>query len=125
MLNPLASHEALAISHPASVLRVQCIGEPRYNLVLHIEEVGNWFVEALGPQVIPVSASISCTFTRSRLPLRCTEPSRTYRTFNSRPICFTSMGLPLKLNAVLRAMTNEPLMRDRSVVRLSVIPSTK
>jgi hypothetical protein len=33
-------------------LRVQRIGEPRYNLVLHIEEVGNWFVEALGPQMI-------------------------------------------------------------------------
>jgi hypothetical protein len=33
-------------------LRVQCIGEPRYYFVLHIEEVVDWFVEALGPQVI-------------------------------------------------------------------------
>src|SRR6516165_10237862 len=33
-------------------LRVQRIGEPRYNFVLHIEEIGNWFVEALRPQVI-------------------------------------------------------------------------
>src|SRR5205807_9896568 len=30
-----------------------------------------------------------------------------------------------KVNAVLRAMTSEPLMRDKSVVRLSVRPSTK
>src|SRR5712675_1294232 len=36
-----------------------------------------------------------------------------------------STALPLKVNAVLRAMTNEPAMRDRSVVRLSVTPSTK
>src|SRR4030095_3503511 len=33
-------------------LRVQRIGEPRYNFVLHIEEVGHWFVEALRPQMI-------------------------------------------------------------------------
>src|SRR6516225_6529129 len=33
-------------------LRVQRIGEPRYNFVLHIEEVGDGLVEALGPQVI-------------------------------------------------------------------------
>src|SRR5215469_4947174 len=33
-------------------LRVQRIGEPRYNFVLHIEEVGDRLVEALGPQVI-------------------------------------------------------------------------
>ena len=29
------------------------------------------------------------------------------------------------VKAVLRAITKEPLMRDRSVVRLSVTPSTK
>ena len=29
------------------------------------------------------------------------------------------------MNAVLRAITNAPLMRDKSVVRLSVTPSTK
>src|SRR6516165_3315663 len=60
-----------------------------------------------------------------RLLLRCTEPSSTYRTFNSRPSFFTSTGLPLNVNAVLRAITNAPLMRDKSVVRLSVTPSTK
>src|ERR1700758_5221094 len=30
------------------------------------------------------------------------------------------MALPLNVNAVLRAMTKEPLIRDRSVVKLSV-----
>jgi len=60
--------------------------------------------------------------TRIRLPPRCTEPSSTYRTFNSRPTCLTSTALPLKVNAVLLAMTNEPVIRERSVVRLSVTP---
>ena len=42
---------------------------------------------------------------------------------SSRPSFFTSTALPLKVNAVLRAITNAPLIRDRSVVRLSVTPS--
>ena len=45
--------------------------------------------------------------------------------FNSRPTCRTSIDLPLDEKARLRAMTNEPLMRDKSVVKLSVTPSTK
>ena len=35
------------------------------------------------------------------------------------------MALPLNVKAVLRAITNEPLMRERSVVRFSVMPSAK
>src|SRR5262245_39910997 len=38
---------------------------------------------------------------------------------------FTSVGLPLKVNAVLRAMTKLPDRRERSVVRSSVRPSAK
>src|ERR1700751_2561088 len=45
--------------------------------------------------------------------------------FSSRPSFLTSKALPLNVNAVLRAITNAPLMRDKSVVRLSVTPSTK
>jgi hypothetical protein len=33
--------------------------------------------------------------------------------------------LALEVNAVCRPITNEPEMRDKSVVRLSVTPSTK
>ena len=44
---------------------------------------------------LPVSASMSCTLTRTRFPPRWTLPSRQYRTFNSRPMVFTSSGLPL------------------------------
>ena len=33
--------------------------------------------------------------------------------FSSRPIVFASKALPLNVNAVLRAMTNEPVMRGR------------
>ncbi len=28
------------------------MGEPRYNFVLHVKQIGNWFVEPLRPQVI-------------------------------------------------------------------------
>src|SRR6516225_9904715 len=45
--------------------------------------------------------------------------------FSSRPSLFTSTALPLNVNAVLRAITKAPLMSDKSVVRLSVTPSTK
>ena len=31
---------------------IERVGEPRYNFVLHIEEVGNGLVEAVGPQMI-------------------------------------------------------------------------
>jgi hypothetical protein len=37
---------------------------------LHVEQIGDGFVEALGPKVSAASTSTSCTFTRSRLPLR-------------------------------------------------------
>jgi len=30
-------------------LGVQCVRKPRYDLVLHIKQVGDGFVEALGP----------------------------------------------------------------------------
>src|ERR1700733_1307130 len=68
---------------------------------------------------------MSCTLTRMWFPPRLTVPSRTKRTFSSRPIVFASIGLPLYVNAVLRAITTAPRMRERSVVRLSVTPSTK
>src|SRR5258705_1364570 len=42
-------------------------------------------------------------------------PYQTNRTLGAGPTCFTSTALPLKVNAVLCAITNEPLMRDRSV----------
>src|SRR5271165_2350889 len=68
---------------------------------------------------------MSWTLTRMRFPPRWTLPSRTYRTFSSRPIVFTSSGLPLYANAVLRAITTARRIREGSVVRLSVTPSTK
>ena len=40
-------------------------------------------------------------------------------------ICRASAFFPLKVKAVLRAMTKEPLRRERSVVRFSVIPPAK
>ena len=40
-------------------------------------------------------------------------------------ISLIGMFLPLKVNAVLRATTKLLRMRDRSVVRFSVMPSAK
>ena len=40
-------------------------------------------------------------------------------------ICFTSAGLPLYVNAVLRAITNVPLILERSVVSPSVMTSAR
>jgi DHA1 family bicyclomycin/chloramphenicol resistance-like MFS transporter len=51
---------------------------------------------------------------------RSSHGRRETRILSQAPTAF-----PLKVNAVLRAMTNEPLIRDKSVVRLSVMPSTK
>ena len=38
-------------------LGIQCIGEPRYDFVLHVEQIGDGFVEALGPKVSAASTS--------------------------------------------------------------------
>jgi hypothetical protein len=45
--------------------------------------------------------------------------------FSSRPICFRSTCFILYVKTMLRPITNEPEMRHRSAVRLSVPPSTK
>ena len=104
---------------------IQCVGEPRYNFVLHIEEIGDGLVEPLGPKMIaglgidqlhvhpkPVAAALHRAFQHVADVQLAPDPLHVN-------------ALPLKVNAVLRAITNEPLMRDRSVVRLSVTPSTK
>src|SRR6516164_6972579 len=72
-----------------------------------------------------VAASISWALTRSWLPDRLTLPSSTYRTPNSRLICFVSTGLFRYANAVFREITNIFEILDKSVVRSSVIPSAK
>ena len=51
-------------------LGIQCIGEPRYDFVLHVEQIGDGFVEALGPKVSAAFDVDKLQFTRSRLPLR-------------------------------------------------------
>ena len=33
-------------------LGTQCIGEPRYDFVLHIEKIGDGLLEALGPKML-------------------------------------------------------------------------
>jgi hypothetical protein len=49
--------ELTRICHPnglgrGTALGIQCIGKPCYDFVLHIEQVGDGLVEALGPEVI-------------------------------------------------------------------------
>ena len=33
-------------------LGVQCVGKPRYDFVLHVEQVGDGLVETIGPEVV-------------------------------------------------------------------------
>ena len=51
-------------------MRIQLVGEPSDDFVLHVEEVGNRLIKAFGPEMVAVSASMSWTLTRSRLPER-------------------------------------------------------
>ena len=106
-------------------LGAQRICESRDDFILHVEQVGDRLVKALGPQVLagfgvdqlhvhpkPVAAALHRAFEH-------------VADVQFAPDLFHVDRLPLKVNAVLRAITNEPPMRDRSVVRLSVTPSTK
>jgi hypothetical protein len=51
--------------------------EARGGLVLHVENVGAWRVETLGPEVRTGRVSMSCALTRIRSALSCTLPSIT------------------------------------------------
>ena len=107
-------------------LGIQRVGEPGYDFVLHIEQIGDGLVEALGPKVIagfgidqlhvhpkPVAATLHRAFEH-------------VADVQLAPDLFEINGFALVCKrGVVGAMTNEPLMRDRSVVRLSVTPSTK
>ena len=73
----------------------QLIGKPRYDLVLHIKEVGQGLVEPLGPEMRAGLGVDELDIDAQPIAERWTLPSNIYRTFSSRPICFTSEGLPL------------------------------
>src|SRR6516225_1276544 len=62
---------------------------------------------------------------RTRFPPLRTEPSRTYRTPNSRPTCFTSTAWPLYVKLELRAMTKSQRIRESAVIISSTMPSAK
>src|SRR6266851_1996936 len=93
---------------------IERVGEPRYDFILHVKEVGNRLVKAFGPEVVarfgvnqlhihpkPVAAPLHGTFEDITDVQLVSQLLYVY-------------GLPLNVNAVLRAMTNAPLMRDRS-----------
>src|SRR5215510_8554633 len=73
-------------------LGVQRIGEPRYNFILHIEQIGNGLVEALGPKMIagldvdqlhvdpkPVAASLHRAFQHVTDVQLAADPSKINR----------------------------------------------
>src|SRR3954468_22084991 len=62
---------------------------------------------------------------RTRLAALRTLPSRTYRTPNSRPTCFTSTVRPLYVKLELRAITNSQRIRDNAEMMSSTTPSVK
>ena len=68
---------------------------------------------------------MSCTLTRTRLPSSSAEPSSTASTLSSRAISGTESSECLYFIADVREMTRSALMRDRSEMIASVMPSTK
>ena len=78
-------------------LGVELAGQARDDFVLHVEEIGQGFVEPLGPEVTArfgvdeLDIPRACGFRRAEH-----SPENIARMFRSRPIVFTSSGLPLK-----------------------------
>jgi hypothetical protein len=70
------------------------------------------------------SLEAAITARESRAPSLNLKPGSPTQ-FTVLPISFASMLLPLSVNAVLRAMTKLPGMRESAVVRFSVMPSAK
>ena len=64
------------------------------NFVLHFEQVGEGFIEPLGPEMCAGLRVDELDVDAQSIagPLNATLQQRT---FSSRPICFTSKGLPL------------------------------
>ena len=73
----------------------------------------------------PVAPSISWALIRTRPPALRTLPSRMWLTSSFRAISRQSIDCPLKVKAVLRAITPSAEIFDRSVVMSSLIPSLK
>ena len=68
---------------------------------------------------------MSCTLSRTRLPTRCADPSSTASTFSSRAISGSDSVVPLYRIADVLEITRSALMRARSEITASVIPSAK
>ncbi len=68
---------------------------------------------------------MSCAVTRTREPLRCTEPSSTASTFSSRPISASLFFVPLYAIAEVREITRSDRICASCVMSSSVMPSAK
>jgi len=79
--------------------RVEAIADVTSSWMAKIRRAGG---HSARPHMPSVSASISCTVTRTRLPALRTLPSTTYWTPSSRATCCTFTALPLYLNEELR-----------------------
>ena len=58
-------------------LGIQRVGEPRYDFVLHIEQIGDGLIEPLGPKVIAGLGINQLHVHAKPVAARCTEPSST------------------------------------------------
>lgn len=94
------------------------------DLVLHLQQIGARGVELFGPQVC---AAISVDELGIDPHLGGAGLHRTIQHIayaQSLPMALVSTGLPLKVEAVLRAITNVPGIREIEVVSSSVNAST-
>jgi len=73
----------------------------------------------------PLSASVMRAVTRSRLPSRCTVPSRTCPTFKAWPISVAEANFSRAELANDRDVTRIPWIRASALISPLVIPSAR
>jgi hypothetical protein len=102
----------------------QLIGKTGTDLVLHVEKVGDPFVKTFAPQMVAGRGidELDVDAHPASSPLHRALEHVANAEFAADPLQFDMLSL---VKAVLRPITKMPAIRDRSVVRLSVTPSTK
>ena len=75
--------------------RLDCSDHTFSNVILKLEDVSELSLKAIRPDVYTCRGIDELPVILSRLPLRRTLPSSTYRTPRSRPTCRISILLPL------------------------------
>ena len=106
-------------------LRVYRVRKARDDFVLHVEEVDQGLIEPFRPNMIAALGIDELDADAHPIAAALYAALQNVTDVQLATDLLQIDGLALVLKAVLRPITKEPPMRDRSVVRLSVTPSTK